>query len=337
MTLQTMLEKWWEVHPDAGPAQMPHTGTGPSRPCLKLCLWKDGVPVLPDSAGQQIPEGTEASEMWAKAVRDFNAKYMQLPGQLQGDAGALVEPSAVVAGPDFSDAPWLQSPRPVWEPSPQEAMPDFIVTGSTMKQPGVKIGIERGTNALFLYMGDEADSDGRPCTLVPQELLGFGRGEFFSGTLQNVRTKQLPCIITADTQWVIFVEPPAAKQVVPLATLLFSCCRSHGIPDVMLGQHTLAKRAEFNRYDVVANADGLHFYFAPDEIKIQPEMRPTELGAAWLQSMPAGPLPSLSEHVHVAWELSLNTMPPATLDFIKPKMWLTTPTFLKPGLYYKLC
>ena len=147
----------------------------------------------------------------------------------------------------------------------------------------------------------------------------------------------MPCIITADTGFVI-ITGPSSKQLLPLATALFSCCRRDGIPDVGLGQHTLANRGQFHRYDVIASAEGKHFYFDPAEINIELQMRSAELGAAWLQSVPPGTLApaSLSENVQVAWELDLNAMPPAHLDFKRPKLWLTRSIFLQPGLHYKI-
>lgn len=339
LALKKMMEEWWGAQPDAGPAEMPTVTESPA-PTLTLCVWENQTLKIPDAAGAKFPEGTDAHEVWIKQSRDFLEKYNSQQGSEINSAEVNAPPNP--AGPDFGDAPPMQG-LPVWEPDGRPDRPVFIAAAKIDREPQVEVGIEKETGAIFLSLGKEVDGSR---TVAARELFGFGRGEYIQDALQAVKTKLLPCVIQTDTSWVVLAsKDPPSKQLVPLATAIFKCERDCGIPDVGVSGHTLARRADangnamFHRYDVVANAGDQHFYFSPAEVEITEEMRFTELGAAWVHSIqvPEGPQTfNVSSNVGVLWELSLNSVPPASLDFVKPKVWLTRSVFMKPGLYYKL-
>ena len=335
LAVKKMMDDWWDSHPEAGPAEMP-TVAAPPAPALTLCAWDNETLTIPETAGAKFPEGTEASEIWMKESRDFLEKYNSSLQKRSEINSAEVNAPPNPAGPDFGDAPAMQG-LPVWEPEGQKDRPAFLTAAVIEREPAVEVGIEKDTGAIFLSLAKQAEG---PKTVAARELFGFGRGDFVQDGLAAVKTNLLACIIPTDTTWIALVsQDTKAKQLVPLATAIFRCERDNGIPDVGVSGHTLGRRADangnamFHRYDVVANAGDQHYYFKPAEVEISENMRSTELGVAWVQCSEAA---HESPNVSILWEMSLNSIPPATLDFLKPKVWLTRSVFMKPGLYYKL-
>ena len=197
-------------------------------------------------------------------------------------------------------------------------------------------------------MAAKADAPEDNFEVGPCELFGFGLGSFDAKPLAEARQAPLPCLLADDCAMVVRASDGGAeegvKTVMPLATAIFQCERHAGVPNVEVQGHRLAPNGtHFHRYSVQPGGDYLHC-LEPREVAAPavdgegqlPLTRAGEFGAVLLglgASIPTtGP-------AGVAWEMALDRMPPASLTFTKPKVWLLQRLQIQKALprkYYKL-
>ena len=333
-----LLSEWWETHPSAGSPEGVANPTGPplGKPVLRACSWVGDIPVVMPEAAAKFATGTEAADTWQMEVAKFNAKH-----------GRVTEATSdEQAGPDY-ESEGLTRPRDTNAVVAVHTREDelLFVAHALARFDPVEIFLEKDTGALYLAAKADAPEDN--FEVGPCELFGFGLGSFDAKPLAEARQAPLPCLLADDCAMVVRASDGGAeegvKTVMPLATAIFQCERHAGVPNVEVQGHRLAPNGtHFHRYSV--QPGGALHCLEPREVAAPavdgegqlPLTRAGEFGAVLLglgASIPTtGP-------AGVAWEMALDRMPPASLTFTKPKVWLLQRLQIQkasPRKYYKL-
>ncbi len=330
-----LLNEWWESHPSASPAERVVTDEGHAipKPTLRVCVWNGDVPEVMPEAAMKFSVGSDAAEEWKQHVAMFIATH----------GHATTNPIAESSGPDFSsegltrplDAMALvdMPPRPDSEP---ELVP---MARMVCRHAPLEITLEKDTGLLFLSASPDA-GDQQEFEVGPCELFGFGLGSFVAKPQADACLEPLACLLADDCSMVVRLpEEGGSKCAMPLATVLFACERHDGAPDVQVQGHTLTPNGtHFHRYGVQPE-DEL-FCMQPKEVVVPnvnadgalPLVRAGEFGAVLLANN--FPLPTAA--AGLVWEMALDRVPPPTLTFSKPKVWLLQRMKITKGKHYKL-
>ncbi len=336
------MSEWWESHPSAGPVQPPSRTSMPPKPMLCLCTWVGDTPVIPDTTTHKFVPGSEAAEAWQSFTKAFEEKHGLAPSAAATDlsqAGGCAPHDDPLDGPDFTHPPIPRDPQRLWSPEGAITCPSIVFEASVKKEH-LQIGIEENTYAVWVWL---ADSSADMQVSGPCELFGFGLGDYVEKPLAEAKGDVAPCLLQDDVHQIVLLakDGTGGKSMMPVATALFQCERDEGIPDVEVMSHNCVKRSTdagltmFHRYDVKANDTIFSF-----QSKVIPgamqHMKASELGAQFLQPSTPKEVQLPSEHAAVLWEVKLDEVPPATLVFVKPKVWLLQRTQFKRGVFYKL-
>ena len=146
----------------------------------------------------------------------------------------------------------------------------------------------------------------------------------------------------SDVEPVVCVRAAGGGQaLVPLCSALCTSVVEDGVPDVGVQNHVVEPRLGpdntplFHRYTVKPDPAMNGFAFVPDNIPMNSKVRHSELGAAFFMnglSFQTTP----KKHGHVLWEMSLDTVPPPTMNVLKPKFWLLGKIELAANKWYRL-
>lgn len=343
-----LREEWWETHPAAGPAEGLSAGSGQAgasvpKPVLRVCSWQGEVPTVLPEAAAKFAAGSDAAEQWQARVTAFEAKHGRV-------AVATVDEQA---GPDYESV-GLGRPRDTAALVAVHPRTDEVALAARMhaRFAPVEVVLEKDTGDLYMKARDDAPED--EFDVGPCELFGFGLGCFETKTLEEARASALPCLLANDCDLIVRTSDSApdgaggdeGKTLLPLASAIFQCERRAGVPEVQVQGHRLAPNgSHFHRYNVHPAGGDVHC-LAPREVEAPEatdsgELALTKAGefGAVLLGMGA-PVPRGPEHpCGLAWEMALDRMPPPTLTFSKPKVWLCQRVHIKkanPPNYYKI-
>ncbi len=134
----------------------------------------------------------------------------------------------------------------------------------------------------------------------------------------------------------------ASKALVPLCSALCTAVVDDGVPDVGVQSHILENRTKsdgqpaFHRYTIKPDPTNSGWAFVPDQLAGNSnKVKHAELGALFfMNGLNIDKLPQ--RHAKVTWEMSLDTVPPPSLNALKPKFWLLKRVMLEAGKWYLL-
>ena len=113
---------------------------------------------------------------------------------------------------------------------------------------------------------------------------------------------------------------------------MFSCLGfTHGITCSLLkdGQQELVPF----RYDIELGdqTHGFHPDTLPED-KVKASLQMAEFGAIYKGKFDQMP----KTHMKIVWEVQVNNTPPAKIQPVKPKVWVTTELLMNAGVIYKV-
>ena len=134
------------------------------------------------------------------------------------------------------------------------------------------------------------------------------------------------------------------KKLMTICELIHYAFKKHGIPQIAVEGHVLVPATARNpltggtfsphfRFQVTG-ANQVHcFHPDPPSTEDKAKLRHTEIGslcAGWIRSK------NDNANIVVAWEVQIETNPPASVRPMKPKVWLQRPLNVEPGFLYKV-
>jgi hypothetical protein len=328
----TLLTKWWDVNPEAGPKTRPANAETEHPPPLKVCAWKSGRPVpLPDA--EQKFQGTAQNEAWQATLSAHRARF----SISEHDRDPAVNN---VCGPDWTCPPHpqvmtneVQLTLTDLGKNPEEwcaAAPAKVLPG---KRPTLGLFVAPDTK-LYLDVPDGVEK------IEPQELCGFNIGSFSKIKNTDVQKDSIPFMFRSDADHVILVEKndnSPTKTLMPLASVFYRAFKHYGIPVISLDDHVLSPAGQAHwRFDILPCAQ-IHVFkpdlLKPDNVKLKDgahmRLKHGELGAMFFDKIEV----DATSCLRILWEVEIDVNPPAAVRAVKPKCWIVKQLTVKSGLY----
>ena len=343
--LKRLLDEWWDKQPEAGPKELSHSSSGLdlARPPLRICTWCEDIPLIIESVANKLPEGGEVLMKWQTLVAQHRATFGEAPAQQAkaSDGVVIATPhQTMLNGPDFSAEPQPRDVNASIELPSDTSRPEFKAVAEGRKKGQPSVGLDKAGH-LWLFVNDHDDQS---VAIGPCELIGFGKGDFVPLEDEGNWVDGIVFKFDSDVAHIVMTGDKRNKTLMTIASAIYEAAVKHGIPGVELQSHLLHPKVQsgqalFHRYDVLLRTSGQSkpWGFKPDPLPPADEgqvvqVRHVELGALMCPVITPPPHQAAS----IVWEISLCTIPPSSLNMVKPKLWLLGKLNMEQGVYYML-
>ena len=287
-------------------------------------------------------DGTPQDDEWRAIMASHTLKYGS-PTAAATTPSLEHVPDVVRSGPDFSredlPVPKAIDVRVVLEAAPLDTLDQLPGSHWRGRCPAKRLnapGLLCSTAGdLYLHLPPGLTN----VAICAMELAGFHTGTWDRVDVGAVPAGSVPWIVQNDAQMVCVVNQGEEKRLMTLAACIHDAFASHGLPSVLLDNHTITPRENAHfRFNVAPAKDGATRAFKPDALETDTNAHLAMKHASFatvllglVKDQPPSPA-----NVGIVWEVKLDKSPPATLMPIKPKLFLLSAFTADSSKAYRL-
>ena len=136
--LKRLMYEWWDRQPEAGPKELPTSDRNVLEvPNLRLCVWRNDVPIIAEALKQKFPVDSDASAKWEAVMKAHADRFGQGQTTQCATSDVVVMASTprhlTSSGPDFSVDPKpcnLTDEAPIEVPFTEKSATEYFRRGS---------------------------------------------------------------------------------------------------------------------------------------------------------------------------------------------------------------